>query len=221
MEENKLNQIIKSESFALFSELGEITLDSFTDNEILKEIPIIGTATKIFNIGNTINDRIFLNKLIKFLKQLEGFDNEVVLKEVQYIDDSKEYNQKVGEKLIEIINRIDSEEKPKIIGRLFKHFLRQKINYNQFLKLSYFIENIFLFDFLVLLKSETYQIVTNSQPDEMKCISKELISQELFSYGLIENLNPDRKPYTTREFALKNVRLTNLGMNLLEFGLKD
>lgn len=62
MEENKFNQIINSEQFAMISDLSEVALDNFTDNEILKDIPLIGTAVKLLNIGNTINDRIFVNK---------------------------------------------------------------------------------------------------------------------------------------------------------------
>lgn len=50
MEENKFNQIIKSEQFALISDLSEVVLDSFIDNEILKDIPMIGTISKLLSL---------------------------------------------------------------------------------------------------------------------------------------------------------------------------
>ena len=89
MEENKFNQIIKSDSISLVSDLTEISLDTFISDETIKDIPIIGTITKLLSIGRSINDRIFTGKLIHFLKELDGLDEDFILKEIQYIDDSK------------------------------------------------------------------------------------------------------------------------------------
>lgn len=210
MEENKFNQIIKSESFALFSELGEITLDAFTDNEIIKEIPIIGTATKILNIGNTINDRIFINKLLKFLKQLDNFENGTILKEIQHLDDSKIYNYKVGEKIIEIINRIDSDGKPEIIGRLFRNFIDRKIEYSIFLKFSDIVEKVFYYD-LISLKSSV---------DGKFYIE---LDDELYNYGLIDKKGIGlfgSTPEARIEFDKVTHLLSKRGKVLLEYGLK-
>lgn len=223
MEENKFNQIIKSDSVSLISDFAETSLDAFITNETIKDVPIIGTISKLLNIGNTINDRIFTKKLIHFLTELKGLDQDLILKEIQYIDDSKEYTQKVGEKLLEIITRIDSDEKPNIIGRLFKNFLLKNIEYNEFLKLSHLVENIFILELLSLKQSEQYPtpfINKQGYLDYMKYLSKEKISQELYSYGIVENINPNTEPFPSKELTNHNVKLLKLGSNLLEFGLK-
>jgi len=70
MEENKFNQIIKSDSISLVSDLTEISLDTFISDETIKDIPIIGTITKLLSIGRSINDRIFTGKLIHFFERI-------------------------------------------------------------------------------------------------------------------------------------------------------
>lgn len=222
MEENKFNQIIKSESFAFVSEIAEISLDNLIDNNIIKEIPIIGTITKLLSIGTSINDKFFVKKLLHFLTELEHIDQYLILKEIQYIDDSQKYSQRVGEKLLEIITRIDSDEKPKIIGILFKNFLLKKIEYNEFLKLSYLVENIFILDLLSLKQAENFPTpFTNKQgySEYMKYLSRKKISPELYSYGIIEGIIPNQAPFPSDEFMDQNVRLTELGIKLFEFGM--
>ncbi|WP_262147550.1 hypothetical protein [Chryseobacterium foetidum] len=223
MEENKFNQIIKSDSFALISDFAEISLDSLAKDEIIKDIPMIGTISKLLSIGTTINDRLFTKKLFQFLKELEDINQDLILKEINYIDDSERYTQKVGEKLLEIITRIDSDEKPKIVGRLFKSFLLKEIDYNKFLKLSHLVENVFLLEILVIKEAEKYPrsfINKLGYEDYMYYLNREKISQELYSYGIVENINPDAQPFPNNEFKNQNVKLLELGINLFKFGLK-
>ncbi|WP_333851931.1 hypothetical protein [Epilithonimonas sp.] len=209
---NKFNEIIKSENFSLVSDLSEISLDKFITNDTLKDIPILGSITKILSIGNTINDRIFTNKLIHFLNELKDLDKDFILKEIQFIDDSKEYQHKVGEKLLEIISRVDSDEKPKIIGRLFNNFLLKRISYSEFLKLTYIVEKTFLPN-LFVLKSLDDKMMLNISFEE----------EEILINGLCKKRANPFYMYTQNEledFRKKNSKITELGSKLLHYGLK-
>jgi len=48
--------------------LAEVVLDSTLDSGVLKDIPIIGTALALTRATLVIRDRLFLNKLLHFLK---------------------------------------------------------------------------------------------------------------------------------------------------------
>jgi hypothetical protein len=216
MEENKFNQIIKSDSFAAASDIAEISIDTLIDNEIVKDIPLIGIISKLLSIGTTINDRLFTKKLLHFLSELENINQNLILKEIQYIDDSQKYSQRVGEKLLEIITRIDSDEKPKIIGRLFKNFLLKKISYSQFLKLSHLVENIFILELLDIKDAKQYhRSFTNKfgYEEYMKYLPIKKISQELYSYGIVENINPNVQPFPENELTNHNVKLLDLNLD--------
>lgn len=212
---DKFKKLINSDSGKISKEILELSLDSFIENETLKKIPIFGTIVNLYNLGSTINDKIFANKLIHFLKELEDINPETIQKEIQYIDDSKEYNHKVGDKILEIINRIDSEEKPKIIGRLFKNFIDGKINYNDFLRLSFVVDKLYI-------ESLKYIINYNFNIEPFILITPEL--EDLFLYNIcIKRYNPNYM-YMEQEwvkFRRKNAKLTDLGEKLNNYGLKE
>ena len=216
---DKFKKLINSDFSKISQDILEIPLDNFIDNEILNKIPIFSTIVNLYNLGSTISDKIFANKLIHFLKELEDINPNTIQKEIQYIDDSNEYKHKVGEKILEIINRIDSEEKPKIIGRLFKNFILKKINYVEFLKLSYIVENIFYFDLKKLNNFFEIKYPISTDNFVKKYINIKDCSIELVSFGLCENMNHNQ-PHTL-EFIHKNNIITKLGEKLIDCGLKE
>lgn len=218
---DKFKKLINSDSGKISKDILELSLDSFIENETLKKIPIFGTIVNLYNLGSTINDKIFANKLIHFLKELEDINPETIQKEIQYIDDSKEYNHKVGDKILEIINRIDSEEKPKIIGRLFKNFISKKIEYVDFLKLSYIVENIFYFDLIKLNNFEEINHSNSITNYTEKQINKIYCSVELVSFGLCEIMNLKINLNVSNELIKKNYLITKMGENLINYGLKE
>ncbi|KMQ58922.1 hypothetical protein ACM40_18330 [Chryseobacterium sp. BLS98] len=210
MEENKFIQIIESNSVALASDLVEISLDSFISNETLKDIPVIGTITKLLSIGYSINDKIFIRKLIRFLSELNGLEQNFILKEIKYLDDSSEYNHKVGEKLLELITRIDSEGKPEILGKLFRNFIMKNISQYDFLKLSDIVEKVFYYDLILLKECKNDKFYIN-------------LDEELYNFGLIEgkgmgtfNSNDEERA----EFEKTTYLITERGKKILEYGLK-
>ncbi|MCU7616652.1 hypothetical protein NZ698_05540 [Chryseobacterium sp. PBS4-4] len=210
MEENKLNQIIKSEEFALASDIAEISLDSFANDGIIKDVPIIGTIVKLLNIGNTIGDRIFTDKLIHFLKEIDNLDQEFILKEIRYIDDSEKHNRKVGEKILEIINRIDSEGKPQIIGRLFRNFINKQFSYLDFLKLADIVEKSFYYDLILLKECKNGKFYID--------LDKELYNSDLVTVQGIGSF--DATEEERAEFNKTTFLITSKGAMLLDFGLK-
>ena len=147
------------------------------------------------------------------MKKIEDINPNIIQREIQYIDDSNEYKHKVGEKILEIINRIDSEEKPKIIGRLFKNFILKKITYIEFLKFCYLIEQLFYFDVIKLIDYDERNSLF---------VEQEI---EIYNFGLCEGLGIGEWGETSneeREYQDKvKAKITDLGKKLVEFGLKE
>lgn len=163
----------------IFTEYSEIVIDKLLDgdNELLKEIPLIKTINSIVQFKSTLDENIFLKKITKFLYSLKDISKEKKYEMISRIDNSGAYQQRVGEKLLEILNRIESDLKPSIIGNLFKAFILEEIDYNTFLRYSFIVEKSFTQDFLIIKnhneKGELYS-------DDAKLI----ISSELFNIGI-------------------------------------
>lgn len=132
---SEISKIIKDNNFKeLVTDINEAVLDSFLKDGIVKDIPILGLVSKAINIGNTIQERLYTKKLLTFLKQLENTKVEDRQREIEKIDESKDYKTKVGEKILYIINDADDCEKAEYIGILFNYFLQEKLLYEDFIR---------------------------------------------------------------------------------------
>jgi len=126
----------------------EVALDSGLENGILKDIPIFGTAIKVAELTMSIRDHFFLQKLSKFIFQIENLSE----KEKSAINDFSRSpdNEKISNKIIQVIDNVTDIEKAELIGKLFTSYCSGKINKSNFLRAvdtihSYFIEDILQF----------------------------------------------------------------------------
>ena len=163
----------------IFTDYSEIVIDNIFDgdNELLKEIPLVKTINSVIQFKNSLDEKIFIKKITNFLHSLKDIPQERKLEMISTVDNSKTYKQRVGEKLLEILNRIESDLKPTIIGNLFRAFINEEIDYETFLRLSFIVEKSFTQDFLIIKehneKGELYS-------DDAKLI----MSSELFEVGI-------------------------------------
>lgn len=56
---------------SLMTEFGEFTLDYFIQDDLIKELPIVGPAFSMVKIGVNIRDRIFVEKLKSFIENID------------------------------------------------------------------------------------------------------------------------------------------------------
>lgn len=160
-EKNKsLTEVIKSNDIENISaNLSETLLDSFLNDGVLKDIPLISTIIGLSKTGFKINDALFAKKIIYFINEIEHISNDKVNEMINEIDDSDSFKIKVGEKLLYIIDKSDDHEKSKIIGKLFKAFLEKTIDYDLFLRCSKVVERVMIDDLEYFLETN-YEVLT-------------------------------------------------------------
>lgn len=114
----------------------EYGIDFFTDNEVIKDFPVLGTIVKIGFTAKSISDKIFLKKIERFLISYQEISdvkkNELIIK----IDLNKKERKKIGEALILLIDRISDLEKPYYIARCFSAYLNRRIDFENFMTLG-------------------------------------------------------------------------------------
>lgn len=206
----------------ILTDYAEIIIDSFLDDSFLKEIPIVGTIMDGIKFVNSINKNITAKKLMKILFQLKDVPVEDRQKMINKINESEKYQSTVGEMLWEIIDKVDNEGKPEVIGRLFRAFILEKISYESFLKASYTVNSIFYFDLLKL----------KANYDGNKIIGN--IPETFFTYGLTSypdfasqleiqvELGDKSKSKEEKQNQLEEakwIKLTEMGEIILRYGL--
>lgn len=221
MEKNKPNPNKKIESVIKDSELpsltkdyAEIAIDGIMDEGTLKDLPIISTFIGMINFGSSLYKHFTTKKLYKFLFQLNKIPQKDRVKKIEEINNSKKYQSTVGETILELLEKIDSDYKPEIIGKLFRAVIEEKIQYDTYLRLGNIVKNIFYQDLIWFYNqysdgnySKEIKINTSSS-----ILQTGLLIEDIKNGGAIYPLGNNDGTETLR-------RPSNLGIKLIENGL--
>lgn len=160
MDEFKTNLIEGS------ADILEYGIDFFTENEIIKDFPIIGTAVKIGFTVKSISDRIFLKKIERFLfeySKLTSLEKSVMHKKIQLSDSEKK---KTGEAIILLLDRFSDLNKPYFLAQCFSSYIEGQLPFEDFIRLGSAIDASHSADLQDFLK----------EPDNQKVLDRLLRS---------------------------------------------
>lgn len=117
---------MKDEIMSLMADFGEFTLDSFIQDGIIKELPIIGSAFSVVKISVSICDRIFVEKIKSFIENIDSNH-----KWREKFSDDEECN-KISKQLLYIVDSCDDDNKLKLIGMAFNYLVNGEISKNEY-----------------------------------------------------------------------------------------
>lgn len=139
--------VIKSDDVVQISkEALEIGIDAALDSGILKDVPIVNTVVGVLNVGGTIRNQLLASKVIGFLAKLSELSKEERDTMVDKLNEDGKFAGRVGDALIEILDRMESERKPGIAAKCFAAYARGQIDYMQLRRLLVAIERLPSFD---------------------------------------------------------------------------
>lgn len=150
MEENieyKVTEIIKGDEISnIPADIAELTLDSFLDEGIAKDIPIIGWGISIAKLGFNVRTVLFQKKMLTMLNEIKNIPRSKREKVINDIETNEKYETRVGETLIILIDKMDDLNHPKFVGKLFRSLIKDSIDYNMFLRLATIVTRTFSLD---------------------------------------------------------------------------
>lgn len=130
----------------VIGDLAELGLDSILEEGLAKELPFVGALVKLHSIGVGIRERLFLSKVFKFLIALRSIPQNEREHWYEKLDRDPKEQSRVGEAILLILDRLDDMEKPEIIGRLFKAYIQETIDFSTFQRLSTMVDRCHLPD---------------------------------------------------------------------------
>ena len=149
----KLELVIKDSDLpSLSKDFAEIAIDGIMDDGVLRDLPLVSGLVGVIKFGNSINKYLSAKKIYKFLFELNKIPQEQRVKKIDEINNSKKYQSSVGEMILELLERIESDGKPEIIGKMFAAVIEEKINFSDYLRCAHIVKNFFYYD-LETLKS--------------------------------------------------------------------
>ena len=127
---------------------------SISDNEVLKEIPVVKTLYSIGKVGAAIHEKNLLRKTLIFItcfnsktikpKKLEKYKKRIKEKP-QYVQEE------LGRVLL-ILNKILDDSKAQILANLYRNYVEEEITWDDFCEMTDITERLFLTDISALLK---------------------------------------------------------------------
>lgn len=143
----KLELVIKDSDLpSLSKDFAEVAVDGIMDDGVLRDLPLVGGLVGVIKFGNSINKYIAAKKIYKFLFELHNIPQEQRIKKIDEINNSKKYQSSVGEMIFELLERIESDGKPEIVGKMFAAVIEEKINYSDYLRCVHIVKNFFYYD---------------------------------------------------------------------------
>jgi hypothetical protein len=173
---------IKSDLAPLAEEYGEAFLDSTFSDGLLKEIPVIGTVWRLGQAGFSISDRVFTRKLRKFLVSLSRVSTADRQSMACRLESEESFRGKVGERIVELLDRADSVHKPEMIARAFAAYARLSIDAAMLNRLHHAIQQLPHFEL------RTVRVFHDSSPEERVKMSVDSL-QALAAAGLARPLS--------------------------------
>lgn len=114
-----MKDTIVNGDLSFIGDLGEVALDTIIDNNILKEIPIIGTIVGVGKCIGTVSNLIFANKLRSFIFPIKETTQEERKNAIMKWEIDSKYRMHVGETLLGMIDRCDNILKAEWLSKLF------------------------------------------------------------------------------------------------------
>lgn len=214
-----MDKIIPSFASSLFDgskdSIGDITelgIDSLLDDGVFKDLPIVSMLVGVKNTYQNIHDRNLLKQTLTFIKQFNsGSINQEKLNKYRDMlnTDSKKAEKELGRVLI-ILNSTIDMEKSQMLANLYKSYINEKINWNQFCEFAEIIKMLFLNDFNIIDLIYKHQI-TDTSGIEIYPIDR------LTSLGIVNTvMKTIMISSNTRSRSDKYVNLTTIGQKFYE-----
>ena len=141
-------------------------------------------------------------------------------RQIDQINSSKKYQSSVGEQLFELLDRIESDGKPEILGKLLAAVIEEKINYQTFLKASHIVKTVFYYDLLELKVSYNGKHLNQSVNDFL--MINGLINYNADPLGAYKAAldSEEGENSVGEEYIQERNTLTEMGKLIIEIGMK-
>ena len=157
------SESLKENSVSSMSDILEVGIDSFLDDGIAKDIPLISTVIGIYKVGKSINDLHNLKKLKVFVYAINdgiATKEDIIKYKIELQDNPKKRQQEL-EYILIIINRYINYEKPQMLAKVYLAYLDKKISWDELTVMAEIIDRLLPGDYKLLTQGSEISIVND------------------------------------------------------------
>lgn len=132
--------IPSSEISGLTRDISEVVLDSFIEEGIFKDIPFFGIIQTFYRTGRTVKEELFIRRLLEFIKKTGEIDLKSRQEFWEETDKDKSKKDLIGNKLLQIIDRVDEHKKAVWLSIALRMRIHNQITEIEFFDLIHAID---------------------------------------------------------------------------------
>lgn len=149
-----VNLLTSPEGHQMLADIGEAVIDRELIEGFVKDTPVLSVFFSLVKIGGSIPDIILAKKIHSFLSSsFSEIDKDILMKTIDRLEGDEVYGRRVGEHIIEQLDRMDSHVKPTLLAKTFSAYAKEEIDRDDFLSLINAIELIHINDIQILENS--------------------------------------------------------------------
>lgn len=129
-------------------DIAEVGIDSILDDNLIKDLPIVGTLVGVGSVYLNIRERNLLQQTLAFIEGLnsKALNEEKKQKYKRKLEgNSKKAETELGRVLVILDDFID-KEKTIMLGQIYQYYVNEEISWSEFCDFSEIIRRIFLSD---------------------------------------------------------------------------
>jgi hypothetical protein len=170
----------------------EVVVDQFISNDLVKDIPFVGTALKACKAVADIRDRLFLAKISRFLTELNSVRLEIKEALKEKMTNNTEEAKKIGEVVLLVPDKVSDLEKPEILAKIFLAHIDNQVTFDDFRRITEAVSQAFVDDLRTLIDKDS--IPSKSQEAYLRYLTitglTEIVSEKIFDeMGNLYELN--------------------------------
>lgn len=124
----------------------EVIADSLIDNEIVKSIPVVGTALKVISGSRDLRNKIFFAKIQRFIEEIESISASDRLQFKGKIVSDNNLMITVGESALLVLDKLSDLQKAEMLGFYFACLLSGLLDQYQFKRVAAAVDTAFIDD---------------------------------------------------------------------------
>ena len=124
----------------LAQEYAELGLDMVLEEGVLRDLPIVRTIVNVYKAAVSVRERLYLTKLVLFLKKVGETTQE---QRQKFVEDNCKDVRKFEEAVLLILEQADNMNKASLIGKIFKACILGMIDYKNALTISSMVNRAF------------------------------------------------------------------------------
>ena len=132
----------ENQLYDVSDEYAKMAVEALASDEVLSHIPVIKTVRGVAKVVISVRDTILLRKLQNYLYGFSRVSAEERREMIARLRSEPDYGDRIGERIIELLDRVESDRKPSMIAAAFAAFANKEIDLKTLRRLNGAIERL-------------------------------------------------------------------------------